>query len=78
MQYGSEECRTAMSHRHFSCGDAKMKLFDYIEVFYNQRRRHSTIGYVSPAAFERAAAQRESVMRVHTSLFIDPQRFAVL
>ncbi len=30
-----------------------MQLFDYIEVFYNQRRRHSTIGYVSPAAFER-------------------------
>jgi transposase InsO family protein len=41
---------------HFdSCGEAKMQLFDYIEVFYNQRRRHSTIGLVSPAAFERAA-----------------------
>ncbi len=32
-----------------------MELFDYIEVFYNQRRCHSTIGLVSPAAFERAA-----------------------
>jgi len=31
-----------------------MELFDYLEVFYNQRRRHSTIGLVSPAAFERA------------------------
>jgi hypothetical protein len=30
-----------------------MELFDYIEVFDNQRRRHSTIGYLSPAAFER-------------------------
>ncbi|HXG71287.1 MAG TPA: IS3 family transposase, partial [Vicinamibacterales bacterium] len=29
--------------------------FDYIEVFYNQRRRHSTIGRISPAAFERQA-----------------------
>ena len=48
-----------MSHRHFSCGDAKMKLFDYIEVFYNQRRRHSTIGYVGPTTFERAAAQHD-------------------
>jgi len=27
--------------------------FDYIEVFYNQQRRHSTIGYVSPAEHER-------------------------
>jgi integrase-like protein len=33
----------------------RLALFDYIEVFYNQRRRHSTIGYVSPAAFERDA-----------------------
>jgi transposase InsO family protein len=39
-----------------SYSDAKMTLFDYIEVFYNQRRRHSTLGQVSPAAFERGAA----------------------
>jgi transposase InsO family protein len=40
-----------------SHGDAKMELFDYIEVFYNQRRRHSTLGQISPAAFERRATQ---------------------
>ena len=34
---------------------AKMQLFDYLEVFYNQRRRHSTNGQISPAAFERRA-----------------------
>lgn len=40
---------------HFESGaDAKAKLFDYIEVFYNQERMHSTIGYASPAQFERA------------------------
>lgn len=31
----------------------KEQLFDYIEVFYNQRRRHSTLDYVSPARYER-------------------------
>ena len=42
---------------HFeSNGEAKMELFDYIEVFSNQRRRHSTLGQISPAAFERCAA----------------------
>ena len=43
---------------HFeSYAHAKEALFDYIEVFYNQRRRHSTLGQISPAAFERRAAQ---------------------
>ncbi len=43
---------------HFeSPADAKTKLFDYIEVFYNQQRRHSTLGYLGPAAFERAAVK---------------------
>lgn len=36
---------------------AKAELFEYIEVFYNQERRHSTLGYLSPAAFEKAALQ---------------------
>lgn len=39
-----------------SYSDAKMALFDYIEPFYNQRRRHSTLGQISPARFEREAA----------------------
>ena len=33
--------------------DARMAIFDYIEVFYNMTRRHSSIGYLSPAEFER-------------------------
>ena len=33
---------------------ARADVFDYIEVFYNQRRRHSHLGDVSPAAFEQA------------------------
>jgi putative transposase len=31
------------------------ELFEYIEVFYNQQRSHSTLGYISPAEFERNA-----------------------
>jgi putative transposase len=33
--------------------DAKADVFDYIERFYNPKRRHSTIGYLSPMEFER-------------------------
>ena len=32
---------------------AKQAIFQYIEGFYNQRRRHSALGYLSPAEFER-------------------------
>jgi putative transposase len=49
--------KSEVADRFASCGEAKMELFDYIEVFYNQRRRHSTLGQISPAAFERRAAQ---------------------
>ena len=34
---------------------AKADVFDYIERFYNSKRRHSTIGYLSPMEFERRA-----------------------
>jgi len=31
---------------------ARQSLFEYIELFYNRKRRHSTIGYISPNIFE--------------------------
>src|SRR5690606_14672224 len=35
--------------------DARADVFDYIERFYNPRRRHSTLGYMSPVEFEEKA-----------------------
>ena len=49
--------KSELADQFASNGDAKMELFDYLEVFYNQRRRHSTLGQISPAAFERRATQ---------------------
>lgn len=37
---------------------ARRYLFDYLETFYNRQRRHSSLGYLSPAAFEELAAKR--------------------
>jgi putative transposase len=41
--------------------EAEQALFNYIEVYYNRRRRHSTIGYKSPAMFEMDWMKQEKV-----------------
>ena len=46
-----------VGERFVSHADAKAELFDYLEVFYNQRRRHSSADRMSPAAFERRTTQ---------------------
>ena len=38
--------------------DAKRSIFDFIESFYNHRRRHSSLGYVSPVEFENRFTQQ--------------------
>lgn len=58
--------KSELADRFESCGEAKMALFDYIEVFYNQRRRHSTIGYMSPADFERHTPATRSTPAIAT------------
>jgi putative transposase len=39
-----------------SIEDAKYIIFNYIEVFYNRKRIHSTLGYLSPTQFEESVA----------------------
>lgn len=40
-------------HDNYSTREqAKQAIFDYIEVFYNRKRRHSSIGYVAPLRYE--------------------------
>lgn len=36
--------------------EARADIFQYIELWYNRRRRHSSLGYLSPEEFERRAA----------------------
>lgn len=48
----------AQPHRRFeSHRDAKLALFDYLEVFYNRQRRHTSIGGIPPVTFENRHAE---------------------
>jgi putative transposase len=45
--------RERTAHRHYATRhEARDDVIDYIEMFYNSRRKHSYLGYVSPNAFE--------------------------
>ena len=49
--------KTELGERFATHGEAKQQTFDFVEVFYNQQRRHSTLGYLSPAEYERATGR---------------------
>lgn len=42
---------------------ARQAIFEYIEVWYNRQRLHSSLGYLSPAAFERQYADEIKTVR---------------
>ncbi|MDQ6661754.1 MAG: IS3 family transposase, partial [Chloroflexota bacterium] len=44
------ECVTGV---YSTRAQVRQSIFEYIEVWYNRQRRHSTLGYVSPEAFEK-------------------------
>jgi putative transposase len=39
---------------------AKISIFEYVESFYNRKRRHSTLGYLSPEMFEEQWYQKQN------------------
>jgi putative transposase len=51
----SELDSTIPATRH----EAELAVFDYIETFYNPKRRHSSLGYLSPVAFEKQQTKQD-------------------
>lgn len=52
-------------HCDFKTRDqARASLFEYMEVFYNRQRRHSTIGYEAPQPFETLTNAKSKVSTV--------------
>ena len=51
--FGSLKIEQVFGKRYFSRSFARQDIVDYIEMFYNSRRRHSSLGYMNPIEFEK-------------------------
>lgn len=47
-------------HRYATQSEARLSIFAWIEGWYNRKRRHSTLGYLSPEAFERQYQEQQA------------------
>ena len=53
--WGTLKTELVYHEKYATREEARQSIFEYIEVFYNRVRRHSSIGYISPESFEAAA-----------------------
>lgn len=55
--FATLECELLSRRKFATRSEAQLAVFDYIEGWYNSRRRHSGLGYLSPADFERRSVE---------------------
>ena len=66
--FATLETELLMRHTFTTRKAAQLALFDFIEGFYNSHRRHSALGYLSPAEFERRWWQRHELVQGAVSM----------
>ena len=52
--FATVECELLQRVPFASREEAEQQLFVFLEAFYNRKRRHSALGYLSPTEFEQA------------------------
>jgi putative transposase len=55
--WGTLKTELVHGERYRSRLEARLSIFEYVEVFYNRQRRHSALGYRSPKQYERLLGQ---------------------
>src|SRR6476620_4271836 len=58
--FATLECELLDRRRFKTQAEARVAVFEFIEGFYNPRRRHSSIGYLSPTDYERQHHQKRA------------------
>ena len=56
--FGRLKCEVAPGQMFATRDQARAELFEYLEVFYNRVRLHSSLGFLSPVEFERTYKQK--------------------
>jgi putative transposase len=76
--FATLECELLDRRRFRTQAEARMAVFEFIEGFYNPRRRHSALGYLSPVEFERQQTEGPSIP-AHTILppCSEPSRYGL-
>jgi len=60
--FATLECALLDRHRFRTQADARLAVFDFIEGWYNPRRRHSALEYLSPMMYERSHGTDDRTM----------------
>jgi putative transposase len=60
--FATLECELLERSRFANRAEAELAVFDFIEGFYNTRRRHSGIGNIAPALFEQRHGERVEII----------------
>jgi len=58
--FGNLKTARVFDSSYSTLEEAPRDIVDYIEMFYNSRRRHSYLGYISPAEFEKRMEMRKA------------------
>ena len=56
--FATLECELLATRKFHNQAEARMAIFEFIEGWYNPRRRQSALGYLSPVEFERHSRRR--------------------
>jgi Integrase core domain len=70
--FATLECELLVRRCFRTQAEAKLAVFEYVEGSYNPRRRHASLGYRSPVAFERALMGQSSVQRFNGMARLPP------